>query len=87
MASVNAMNASGDTTLHLLAASGNAAGVELLLQCGADANVRGRGGRAPLHAACEPRGDDGAQDEVADAARAACVVKLLSAGFSRPASA
>ncbi|KAH8047093.1 hypothetical protein JL722_13250 [Aureococcus anophagefferens] len=52
-AALDATNAEHNSPLHLLARSGNVEGVGLLLQHGADPNLRGAGGCSPLHAVCD----------------------------------
>ncbi|KAH8051687.1 hypothetical protein JL720_15071 [Aureococcus anophagefferens] len=73
-AALDATNAEHNSPLHLLARSGNVEGVGLLLQHGADPNLRGAGGCSPLHAVCDAPLDG------ADEQHARCVAALLAAG-------
>lgn len=73
---MDALNADGSSSLHLLASAGCCEGIRLLVQHGADPNVRAAGGRSALHCACDTTAD---RDDL-DAAYASCVSELVKGG-------
>lgn len=67
----NKRNAAGQSALSISSANGFLEGVKLLVENGADANLRDKYGRCPLHLACENKESDLHHD---------CVAYLLGKG-------